>query len=150
MRLSDENIKYELRIIRIIHAALGAGVLAFAGIAVLLERQGEFQAKNDLHPVLIILASILAIIGMMGSRYIFTRMIVNMREYPGLKKLKIYRNAHIVRFSLLEAPILFSLAGYLLTSSLSYVLIALVLFVLYLLARPSEFKMRIDLGQESI
>lgn len=148
MTFNDDKVKYELRIIRMIHSSLGAGLLLFAGIAFVFAERGEIQEKNDLHLILLIIATVLSIAGMLGSRYLFTRMLLSLRAEPFFKKVKAYRNANIVRFSLLESPALFALACYMITGSFAYLLITTILFILFLIARPGEFKMRMDLGQE--
>lgn len=132
-----------LRSLQILHSAMLAGQLIFAGIAVFLKYNNIFPSSlvnND--NLLQVTALAVSFGGFFIGSSIFKRKIAEARDTATSMKEKagVFRSASIIQWALLEAPVLVCIIFFLLVGNYAFIALAAALVLWFFLARPSKMK----------
>lgn len=122
----------------IIHLALLGGQLVFVAVAVLIER--SIVPPSDLPAdVLLVVNGIAVFSAILASRFVGRMLLRSAWSlHTGSERLAGGLRAFIVRWAILEAAGLLSIVSYLLTGEISFLGIFAIVFVAFLLGKPSE------------
>jgi hypothetical protein len=126
-------------------------MILFLGIAVYIHliRTDDSPAEYSL---VLGIVSVAVTFGSAGTGYfIFSRMLRNIREdQPLTKKLGTYRAASLIKYAMIEAPVLLNTLFYLLTGAVTFIYLTVILLLVYLTDRPSAQKImeRLPLSPE--
>lgn len=127
------------RTIRILQLALVAGQVVFAGISLLLTKDGRLTANTELIPIFNIIVPVLVAAGIAGSMVLFRTKVNQAKMEPELTaKMAGYRGALVLKYAMLEGPSLFAVIAYLLTGQLLYLAAPVILIILTLMQRPDK------------
>ena len=135
-----------LKTLTIIHLALLAGMVLFAGVVYSITPNPVLNFKDtDEH--FLILVPFMAITGIAASVFVSKQQIAKAKEGETLNaKIAGYLSASIIKFALLEGPALFGIVGFLLTTNLLYLLISIVIMLYFLSQRPVKQNVIDQLG----
>lgn len=129
-----EQVKQELKSIKIIHAALMIGVLSFLLIATFITQTvGEiaFKPESFEAKILLIVSNSFAVIAIVAGTTIFKKRLKDVSSLDLTGKLTKYREAMIIRSATIESAAFFFIVCFFLTGS--YVFLAEGVFVLSML-----------------
>ena len=135
-----------LKTIQILHIAIVIGIFGFAVISIIIQSQGFQKVDQETEMVLMVIVPIFALIGIIGSNFIFKKRLVPIRSMSSLKdKLIDFRTALIIKFVILDAPAFFAVIAFLLTGNYFYLGITAALVVTFAIYFPTKSKLINDL-----
>lgn len=137
--LRKQTSKEYLNSLSILHLALMAGQLMFAGVAYFLHQSGGFESPaSELSPILKVLVPIFTSSAIVGSYFLFNFKVNASREKKLLlDKLVDYRIALVLKLAVLEGASLFSTMSYLLTKDLLFLAMTALVVVIFVFQRPT-------------
>lgn len=134
-----------LRTNKIIFFALLIGMLLFLSITVFLTDQQLFVGMPKDQVFLIAAVAILGA-GLYGGNFMFTKMLTQVKKSGTLKqKTSVYNTSSIIRYALIEGPVLFNIVALLLDGSVVFLLLAVVGIGYFLSLRPTAEKINEEL-----
>lgn len=140
-----------IKALAVMHFSLLVGQLMFAGIAFYLKyTQVIRDVIKDEQVRLLVVPGLLgvAVVLVMASFFSFKKKIAVIRnsEQTVTEKLTAYRAASIIRWAMLEAPVLLIIIAYLLTGIEVLLGVIAVLLLLFLYTKPTVAKAASELG----
>lgn len=131
------EIKSFLKTLSIMHLSLVVGLVIFTLIAI---AQGKgFNTDTDQSNTLLYLVPILALLGYFGSKYLFKKMLSDIKESDALvEKLKKFQSASHVKYALIEAPAFFALYVYYYSGNALPLVIAICLSAYLFVQKPNK------------
>jgi uncharacterized protein YneF (UPF0154 family) len=122
----------------VIHAALVLGQVLFGIISVYLTQSSqEVHDKTDL--LTIILIPVLICTGIIVGNFIADNKLTKIRkELPVKTKLQEYRTILIIKYALVEGPVLFSIVQFLITANYYFLLFAAAGIIYMVYIRPTR------------
>ena len=140
-----------IKAMAVMHFSLLTGQLMFAGIAYYLKYTKVFSSviKDEQVLLLIVPALIaLAVIFTMISYFSFKKKVesISKNDQPVTEKLAAYRAASIIRWAMLEAPVLLLIIGFLLTGTSGLLLVIAVMLIMFVYTKPTIAKTAAQLG----
>ncbi|MEI6346593.1 MAG: hypothetical protein WCP69_01480 [Bacteroidota bacterium] len=137
--------------IKIIHLALAIGQAFFLLVAFGLVQTGNYEiAFQDSSNIFNYLVVIFGLLGISSSFLIFKNRLNSCKEKTNLiDKMECYRSSLLIRYALLQAPSFFAIVFYLLTGTILYLAIPVIIIVIFILIRPTHQKAEIDLELNS-
>ncbi|PKP09034.1 MAG: hypothetical protein CVU09_13290 [Bacteroidetes bacterium HGW-Bacteroidetes-4] len=140
-----QTSKQYFRSLSLIHYALLAGQLVFAGVALYLT-YGKTQLVDSPKGVFIYVVPLIALLAVLVSQAIYRLKIKKLISYQSLiPKMTEYQSIFIIRLALIEGASLFAIVVYLLTIEAIFMAIAVLLIVYFVLLRPTREKIALDL-----
>jgi hypothetical protein len=125
---------------------IGQVLFAVAAVAVRTTGQMEVDAGKELGEILPIVALGLAIAGVAASHFLFSKRLETLRQRDGLaQKLQDYRSALILRWALLEGPVMLAIIAYMLTGNFLLLILIAAVVILFIFFRPSRSRALQDL-----
>lgn len=126
---NPSSYQTNLRTLSILHYALLAGLLMFSGLAYFLIgptlKGGEAEAES-FNAIYRYLIPGIAIIAIVYGRFIGNQLLAKAKEEEDIgAKLSIYRNAALIRWSLMEGAGMFAVIAYLFTGNQVFIMISL-------------------------
>ena len=144
--LVPQNPAAAVKTMKIIHGALLAGQVLFAGVAYATGTKAIYFNARDTKDVFFFVAPLLAFGGIIAGFFLFKQLITRLTEKADLRsKLTGYQTAFITRAALLEGPSLFNIVAFMLSGNLFYLLISVVLMLILLRSRPTASLIADDL-----
>mgnify|MGYP005853611581 CR=1 FL=1 len=137
--LRKQTSKEYLNSLSILHLALMAGQLMFAGVTYFLHQSEGFEPPaSELSPILKVLVPIFVSSAIVGSYFLFNFKVNASREKKALlDKLVDYRIALVLKLAVLEGASLFSTMSYLLTKDLLFLAMTALVVLVFVLQRPT-------------
>jgi len=136
--------------IQIVHFALIIGIVFFGIISIFLQSQGFGTIDQESNNILMITAMVFSVIGIILSKLLFKRKLLNCSNKPTLiEKLDSYRSALTLKFASIEAPSFLVIVIYLITGNMIVIAIAGLLLIIFLTYRPTKEKLITDLELSS-
>lgn len=135
-----------IQTLKIIHLALIMGCVMFLIVSYLINENWilDFNIRLEVFSILPFIA---VVGGVSLDSFIYKKILDSLEGKNTLyQKLNGYLTASIIKFALLEAPILLCLVVGLVTSNLSYSLLALLLIVYFVSIKPTKVKIEKDLN----
>ena len=140
-----------IKALSVMHFSLFIGQLMFAGIAIYLQYTKVFSAviKNEellllIVPYLIGLAVAFVIMSTFSYKKKVEEIKANDQSIP--EKLAAYRAASIIRWAMIEAPVLLIIIGYLLTGISALLPALAVMLIIFIYTKPTIAKAASQLG----
>lgn len=138
--------KQTLKSIRLIHLALLIGISLFFSIVyfVLVDNSNFIiDGQDDLY---LIISISLFLSGLFIGKFIYTT-IINKCKFKNVlyKKMKCFMTASIVKFALMEGPILITIVFYLLTANYYFMLLAMIYMLIFVILKPTAENAKLDL-----
>lgn len=125
---------------KIIFFALLFGMLIFLSVTLFLTDQQIFIGMPKDQVFLIASVAILGA-GIYGGNFIFTKMIQQAKKRGNLKqKTSVFNTSSIIRYALIEGPVLFNIVSLLLDGSAIFLLLAVIGIGYFLTLRPTPEK----------
>lgn len=146
-----KNINGTYRALRILHIALLAGMVMFAGVIYFISRDIIPAPMEQLQKDALIAALAVAIICLSVSSFLWRKDIVRIQQesLTLTEKFEIYRKSAVRRYALSEAPGMFSIVCYFMTQD-SRILIVTLLMILHLASlMPTSAKIALQLGESA-
>lgn len=135
-----------VKTMKIIHGALLAGQVLFAGVAYATGTKAIYFNARDTKDVFFFVAPLLAFGGIVAGFFLFKQLIGRLTEKTDLQsKMTGYQTAFITRAALLEGPSLFNIVAFMLSGNLFYLLISVMLMLILLRSRPTASLIADDL-----
>lgn len=126
----------------LIHIALIAGQVLFAGVTIFLRFSNSVDTNPELRQAFVYIVPVLAAAGIFASLQIFKLMLGKAKEKPHLyKKISAYGSAMIVRYAVLEAPSLLGIVAFFLTGEYFFLATSVLIIALFFMVRPSKDKL---------
>lgn len=140
-----------IKALAVMHFSLLIGQLMFAGIAYYLRYTKVFGSIiKDQEVLLLIVPALiaLAVVFIMISYFSFKKKVesISKNDQPVTEKLTAYRAASIIRWAMLEAPVLLLIIGFLLTGTSGLLLVIAVMLIMFVYTKPTIAKTAGQLG----
>jgi len=129
--------KQYFQVLRLIHAALIAGVAIFMGVCFFLHRTDlHLLLTSDMPFFLVAVAMTASLLPL--SFVVHIPLLKTLKPGASLSQVQqVYQTMCLVRWSMMEASALFSLVAFFVTSNLVFVVLALVNLAVLVLKRPA-------------
>lgn len=129
-----------LKLNQLIFIALLMGMLVFGAIAFFLNKDQAQLSINTQDPFTFI-APVLLVAGIFAGNFIYKKLLSQIRNAKNLQqKVGVYTSSSIIRYALIEGPVLFSIVAFLISAN-SFFLIFTVVGILYFLTlKPNPDK----------
>lgn len=135
-----------VKTMKVIHGALLAGQVLFAGVAYATGIKAIYFNARDTKDVFFFVAPLLAFGGIVAGFFLFKQLIGRLTEKTDLQsKMTGYQTAFITRAALLEGPSLFNIVAFMLSGNLLYLFISVILMLILLRSRPTASLIADDL-----
>lgn len=108
----DQNLKQELKSLKIVHAALVMGVLLFLIISIYLTQMNgglAFDVEKDrfIFNLFIFISNMMAVVSISTGLFVFKNRIKEIAKLELAEKLRVYREAMIIRSATIEGASFF-------------------------------------------
>lgn len=139
-----------IKALSILHFSLLTGQLVFAAIAYYLRFSGTMPTVDfGTDPTFIVIG--IAAIGAVLTVLAFTmynKKIAALRDnsLPAAEKMNAYRAASLIRWAMLEAPVLLAIIAFMLTGNYNLLIIMGIILALFIVTRPTIAKAAADLS----
>jgi hypothetical protein len=134
------NAQHFYRTNKVIFFALLIGMLAFLAITVFLTDKQLFIGMPKDQVFLVASVAILGA-GIYGGNFMFSKMIAQAKKSGTLKqKTNVFNTSSIIRYALIEGPVLFNIVSLLLDGSVVFLLLAVIGIGYFLTLRPTAEK----------
>jgi hypothetical protein len=142
--ISSRNYRLTLNII---FTAQMCALLIFSGILLWLNSNGQISPVENIGDFFHYIVPLVTIASFAAVYIVFKMMVRKINTSVELKeKLPKYQVAVIVRSALLELPGLLAAVAALLTGEMYFLLVSLVVILLFLIVRPTPFRIAEDLN----
>ncbi|MGF1534230.1 MAG: hypothetical protein ACFCUI_11040 [Bernardetiaceae bacterium] len=130
--------------IQVLHLALLGGQVIFGGVVYFLAADIESNIEED---VFVLVVPLLLLSGMGAGLFLFKQKVAQAKTLEGFEaKMNGYFVAALLRMALLEGPVIFAFAAYLLTESIMFWGMGLGGVLLFLVLRPQAGQVAHELG----
>jgi len=146
----ENNLKQDLKSLKIVHSGLILGVLFFIVISIYLNLTvGAFATEDpNFTMYLLIAANIFSIAAILAGQFIFRKKIRSINKKETSNKLADYRSAMIVRSATFEGPCFFFIVGFMLTGSWVFLIEATAGLLLMTMFYPTNNRIANELGMD--
>lgn len=142
MSSNTPTIRQELKSLRTIYGALIVGVVLFALIAIALTLKGGVKQEDPgFAQILLIVATLTALVNIPIGFSLFKRRTATIHEEPLKNKIEIYRSAMIIRTAILEGNGFFFIVCYILTGATVFLIELLAIIVLMIYFFPTSSRL---------
>lgn len=136
----------QLKALQILHTAMLAGMVIFGVVSAIVKLSARQFSPDTLNKVLQVTALAITFILVKTGLTIFDRKLQTIP--PGAnasEKLAIYRTGVIIKWTLIELPILFSIISFMLTRNYAFIALALALVIYFAFQGPNKVKLMLQL-----
>jgi DMSO reductase anchor subunit len=135
---SQSNPKENFKINYIIYFALLAGVIMFALFAYFFPNKQEVGPNESFLNIFTYIVPTFAVFEIFLSRFMYNKFVMQIQSNATLfEKIGKYRTAKIISWALLEGAALFSVVAFIITRSVFFYVVLLVIIVAFILSKPS-------------
>jgi DMSO reductase anchor subunit len=139
------NKRSFLKTLNLIHTILLIGMLLFAGVVYFLDSENNSASEEGSQ--FLYLVPLMAIVAFFLSQFLFKKIKDQITKSAVLlAKITNLQTAYIVRFALIEAPVLFALIAFMLSGNIIHLLIAGLLIVYFFSLKPTSDKITTELN----
>lgn len=133
-----------IKALSLLHFSLLVGQLVFAAIAYYLNSSGTISVidfgEKERYILLAVAALALLLVALALVFYKNKIAAIRAAAEPAKEKLIAYRAASLIRWAMLEAPVLIAIVAFMLTGNYNFLIIAAVVLLLFLSTKPSAAK----------
>jgi len=134
-----------LKTLQILFIGLFTGPILFLGVCLFIQSGNQPVEQTGQSPLFFIAIGF-AVIGIMGSRALYSSRIAKIQEMDNVKqKLENFRTAFIIRLALIEGPTLLCIVGLLVEEQQIFLYVAIVLILAQALNYPTKSKVANDI-----
>ena len=138
-----------IKALTILHFSLLVGQLVFAAIAYYLHYSGVFTGIDlgDNLTIVLVIIAVNAVVLTVLAFTMYKKKLDGIRNAnaPTGDKLIAYRAASLIRWAMLEAPVLLAIIAFLITGNINLLLVAGVILILFITTRPTAAKAAAEL-----
>ncbi|MEM6298487.1 MAG: hypothetical protein AAF740_07355 [Bacteroidota bacterium] len=137
-----------IKTLQLFHLAFLGGQVVLAAATYFLNQNDLAPRNQDLESTFTVLVPVALFGGLMGSRIIFNSLLQRMATAKSTlaEKMNAYRSATIIRFGIMEMPVVLALIAYLLTGNIFFWGGGLIVGAFFILLRPSLGRAAQELG----
>lgn len=139
-----------IKSLTILHFSLLIGQIVFGAIAYYLSASGSMKAidlgKNAQFIAIGVAATGLILITLSFSMYKKKIAFIKNSSQPVKEKLVAYRAANLIRWAMLEAPVLITIIAFMLTGNFNFMFLAGAILLIFLSTRPTASKAAAELS----
>ncbi len=134
-----ENI---FKVLQLLHRAMLAGMILFSIIGVYISVTGQIKHVETatgkvLQVAVIVIAFLFAGVGF----YLFNKRVQATDNLTtAMERMAVYRSAAILRWAMIEVPVMFAIISFVLTGNYAFLAFAVVLMFLFLYVAPTKNK----------
>ena len=129
----------EFKALQILHMALLTGMALFSVIAVFLVTKGLIPANKALEKPLQVAALLVSVGGTAAGFALFNKRIKSIQPTDTVaSRITTYRAAAILRWALIEGPVLLSIISFLLTGNYAFLALGIALMLVFVVVRPAK------------
>jgi len=145
--LGPQNPKAIMISMKIIFFALCSGIVFFAIASYFVSMQpGQVHADKSIDDIFIIIVPVFALISISAGYFLYRSKLQLIKDNPEmLVKCQQFQVISIIKFALIEAPALFAIVSYMLTTNYIYLAVAGLILVVFLINFPSKTKIQNDI-----
>jgi MFS family permease len=135
----NNRFRPEIKSLHILHTALLAGQIIVLLLSLLLAGKHTAVESITFFKILQGVVAVTAIVSVTAGFVVFAKNVSRLQQ-SGLsfpEKFRDYRAASILKFALIEGPVLFSIVAYFIYPNLSFIVLAVILLVIFVLQRPT-------------
>lgn len=149
----DQNLKQELRSMKIVHSALMIGVMVFLVVSVYLNQMAgslAFDMEKDkfIFNIFLFVSNLFAIVSISVGLFVFKTRLKNIESFDLYEKLSKYREAMIVRSATIEGTAFFFIVCFLLFGANVFLIEASVGLIVLVLFYPSNYRIAQELKHD--
>ncbi|HSC39950.1 MAG TPA: hypothetical protein VLD19_18835 [Chitinophagaceae bacterium] len=129
----------EFKALQILHMAMLTGMALFAVVAVFLVTKGLIPANKALEKPLQVVALLVSVGSTAAGFALFNKRIKSIQPTDTVaSRITIYRAAAILRWALIEFPVLLSIISFILTGNYAFLALAIALILVFVVVRPAK------------
>lgn len=143
--MQNSDPKKFLSSLQMIHLSFCMAMIAFTLVVYFIndERTYDFNTMDFIFPYLV---PMLVIAGIMASNFVFKLQLKKLDKKSVLtKQLAFYQSASLVKYAVIEAPVLFAIVAAFQTRNMAYLSIGAVGIAYFVMQRPNRDKVSQDL-----
>ena len=129
-----------------IHTSMLAGMVLFCIVSAVVHIPGRMAANANLNKILQVIVLAVSFILIKTGLTIFER---KLRAIPGnapmLQKIASYKTAAIIKWAMIELPVLLSVVSFLITRNYAFIVLAFGLMLLFAFQGPVKQKIMLQL-----
>lgn len=130
-----------LRTFSIIHMAMTIGMIGFAVVAFVMTQEDQFFYIPDMRDTFTLPVPLAIGVGITAGNYMFQKfMNAQSADKTLQQKISILLSASIIRFALIEGPVLFATVVFLMSSNLFFMVFAGIGVLYFLTLKPKNEK----------
>lgn len=130
-----------LRTFSIIHMAMTIAMVGFAVVAFVLTQEDQFFYMPDMRDTFTLPVPLAIGLGITAGNYMFQKFMNSYSSDKTLQqKISILLSASIIRYALIEGPVLFATVVFLISSNLFYMIFAGIGVLYFLTLKPKNEK----------
>jgi hypothetical protein len=129
-----------------IHTAMLSGMVLFCIVSAVVHIPGRLAANGNLNKILQVIVLAVSFILIKTGLTIFERKLQAIpRNTPLLKKMASYKTAAIIKWAMIEVPVLLSVVSFLVTRNYAFIVLAFGLMVMFAFQGPVKQKIMLQL-----
>jgi hypothetical protein len=129
----------EFKALQILHMAMLTGMALFSVVAVLVVTKGLIPANKALEKPLQVVALLVSVGGTAAGFALFNKRIKSIQPTDTVSnRITIYRAAAILRWALIEFPVLLSIISFILTGNYAFLALGIALILVFVVVRPAK------------
>jgi hypothetical protein len=123
-----------------------AGMVLFCVVSAVVHLPGKLSANASLSKILQVTILAIAFISIKTGLSVFDRKLQAIpATVPATEKLTVYRMAAIIKWVLIEIPVLFAVVFFMITRNYAFIVLAFALIIFFALQAPSRLKIMLQL-----
>jgi len=144
----EKQTPTQFQALRMLYMSLIAGIIAFTLISAYMVYEEKIEAiiEPDMRQIVLLIFSGLALIMVVFAFYFFRKKLDSIRDLPIDSRMEKYRAAAIVRWAMIEFPVMLALIIYLLSREQLFFFLSAILLGIFITVRPSKTAVARDLG----
>jgi len=129
----------EFKALQILHMAMLTGMALFTVVAVFLVTKGLIPVNKALEKPLQVVALLVSVGSTAAGFALFNKRIKSIQPTDAVaNRITIYRAAAILRWALIEFPVLLSIISFILTGNYAFLALAIALILVFVVVRPAK------------
>jgi len=135
-----------LKSLQRIHTAMLAGMVVFAVVSAVVHLRGQLASNTNLSKVLQVSVLAISFILIKTGLNLFKRKLQSIdANATALQKIDVYRTSAIIKWVMMEVPVLLSVISFMFTRNYAFMVLAFVLMILFAMQGPLRQNIQLQL-----
>jgi hypothetical protein len=135
-----------IKSLQVIHTAMLAGMVLFCMISAVIKLSGNKPVDPVLNKTLQVVVLVVSFVLIRTAFYLFNKQLRALEpSFSPAEKFSVYRSASIIKWALIEGPVLFAAICFMLTRNYAFIALAFALVILFALQAPAKLKAMLQL-----